>query len=196
MRLTETIIRSDSNPKLITQLKLGILKQAKHLIIPIVICCTCPVHAIAQYPTAEAYIAHFTPLVKKLSDDTGIPASVIMGIAIIESGHGNSKNCILLKNHFGIVGKNNLAKTHPAYHSMYKSYTSDEASFRHFCKVIQSKKYYAALKGNPDYKTWLLKINAGNYSSAKLVWVHRISIAINSHQLYKLDVKREYIAWK
>lgn len=187
---------SFSNPDFIDNIRMRILKQAKQFVLPAVICCALTFDVNAQYPTVQSYIEHYSPLVKKLSAKTGIPASIIMGIAIIESGYGNSKNCILLKNHFGIVGKNNLADKHPKYHSIYKSYRSDEASFNHFCQVIQRKKYYTHLKGKTDYKAWLQKINAGNYSCAQMVWVNRITIAIQSHHLYKMDTVTALFAWR
>ncbi|MDP1728529.1 MAG: glucosaminidase domain-containing protein [Bacteroidota bacterium] len=193
---TEATYRNFSNPDLFEYFKITILKHAKQLIVPAVICCTWTFDANAQYPTVQSYIEHYAPLVKKLSSKTGIPASIIMGIAIIESGYGNSKNCILLKNHFGIVGKNNFADKHPKYYSIYKSYRSDEASFNHFCQVIQRKKYYSALKGKTDYKAWLQKINAGNYSCAKMVWVNRITLAIQTHHLYKMDTVTALFAWR
>ncbi len=199
---TRNMIASDTkydsllNPYFFDTIRIRILKHAKQLIVPAVICCTWSLDAHAQYPTVQSYIEHYSPLVKKLSAKTGIPASIIMGIAIIESGYGNSKNCILLKNHFGIVGKNNFANKQPSYHSIYKSYRSDEASFNHFCQVIQRKKYYTALKGKTDYKAWLQNINAGNYSCAKMVWVNRITNAIQTHHLHKMDSVTALFAWR
>jgi len=48
------------------------------------------------------FIKNFKPLADSLSEEYGIPASVILGISIIESGSGTSRNCKLLNNYFGI----------------------------------------------------------------------------------------------
>ncbi len=187
MKNTETLHAALINPGLLSQFSNGILKQAKQLLVPALLCITPSQQAFAQYTSGAQYIKHFAPLAKKLSIQTGIPASVILGVALIESGHGSSKNCILLKNHFGIVGKNKLAMYASPYQSIYKGYASDEASFEDFCRVIKSKKYYGALKGNNNFLLWLQTINSGYYSSAGTIWIKHISEAIASHQLYRLD---------
>src|SRR5688572_4035402 len=62
---------------------------------------------LAQSP----YIKKFKPLADSLSEEYKIPTAVILGVAIIESGAGTSRNSKLLHNHFGIIGKNDLLKT-------------------------------------------------------------------------------------
>ena len=54
------------------------------------------------------YIKRYQPIADSLSEVYGIPTSVMLGIAIIESGAGSSRNCKLLNNHFGIKGKNDV----------------------------------------------------------------------------------------
>ena len=51
----------------------------------------------------HAFIKKYKPLAHKLSVEFQIPESVILGVSIIESGSGKSKNCKLLNNYFGIV---------------------------------------------------------------------------------------------
>jgi Bax protein len=143
---------------------------------------------------ANTYIVKYAPIAQSLSNKTGIPASIILGVALIESGHGGSQNCMVLKNHFGIKGTNHLPKKGINYFSVYRSYTSDEASFGHFCTIIKRKSYYAKLKGNKDYKIWLLEINKGYYSSAGMTWVNRIQHAIEKHKLHRFDQPKIYLA--
>lgn len=57
------------------------------------------------------YINTYKGIADSLSKEYNIPLKVIFGIALIESSNGTSRNCRLLKNHFGIVGKNNLLQT-------------------------------------------------------------------------------------
>ncbi|MBC7382433.1 MAG: glucosaminidase domain-containing protein [Bacteroidia bacterium] len=194
--ITETFYRIQQLPSAVGKKSNPLLISAISFVAFLFIYFVSISQAIAKYKTVDAYVTHFAPLAKKLSLSTGIPASIILGISIIESGHGNSKNCKLLKNHFGIVGKNYLSGRKSKYRSMYKSYLNDEASFRHFCRVIKSKRYYALLKGNTNYTYWLKKINSGHYSSAKKVWIRRIYIAIRTHQLYKFDMSKRHLATK
>ena len=70
----------------------------------------------------------YQPLADSLAAAYKIPSAVILGVAIIESGNGTSRNSRLLRNFFGIKGKNNLLKT-KGIRSSYKQYRSDTASF-------------------------------------------------------------------
>lgn len=142
---------------------------------------------VSAQKAPKKYIEQFSPVAVTLSQETGVPASVILGIAMLESGMGTSKNARLLKNHFGIVGKNNLAKRGFSYRSMYREYTSDSASYRHFTKVVMKKKWFATMKGNDDYNQWLDKLIRSGYSTAGQVWVSRVKSMIKKYKLYELD---------
>lgn len=139
----------------------------------------------AKY-TPQSYIKTFERQSVNLMQETGIPASIILGIAMLESGFGNSKNCVLLNNHFGIVGSNNLKARGIKYKSRYKSYESDSASYAHFCTVIQSKPYYAKLKGTTKTSTWLKNIGR-TYSRSYKNWMKRVLNLIKKYHLNQYD---------
>lgn len=144
-------------------------------------------------PKAEAqkqvriYIEKYKGLAQLNMKEHDIPASVILGISIVESGAGESAVCKLLKNYFGIVGKNKNSKQKLGYQSMYKEYPSDTASFNHFCMVVKKKDLYKKLKGNKDYKEWINALNKAGYAAAKEKWVNKIIATIIHFNLYKLD---------
>ena len=128
------------------------------------------------------YIRKFRPLADSLSAEYGIPASVILGVAIVESGSGTSRNCKLLHNHFGIIGKNDLMKTH-GIKSRYKQYPDSRTCYIAFCKLVKKRKYYHKLKGNNDYTLWLEAMSQSGYSEIPLQWKERISAAIKKNKL-------------
>ncbi|MGZ8557619.1 MAG: glucosaminidase domain-containing protein [Chitinophagaceae bacterium] len=128
------------------------------------------------------YIRQYKPIADSLSDIYGIPASVMLGVAIIESGAGKSRNCKLLNNHFGIKGKNNLMKTN-GIKSSYKQYDNGRASYISFCKLITKKKFYKKLKGKMDHKLWLDAISKSGYSTVPDEWKRNITAAIRKHKL-------------
>ncbi len=130
----------------------------------------------------KKYISQYKPLVKSLSEEYGIPVSIITAISIVESGAGRSKNCKLLNNHFGIIGKNNLRKK--GIRTKFKQYEDAEASFRDFCEMVKRKKYYKKLQGNVNYMPWLDAMARSGYSTQPAVWKKMISNAIKK---YKLD---------
>lgn len=90
----------------------------------------------------HSYIEQNKMMAMELSVKYGIPSSIILAIAYVETGGGNSKNSKALNNHFGIVGKNTVNN------SRYKSFASVNESYEAFCELITRKKYYGQLKGN------------------------------------------------
>jgi flagellum-specific peptidoglycan hydrolase FlgJ len=145
--------------------------------------CFCLATQVSAKDFVRKYIEQYKPLVAQLSEEYGIPASVITAIAIVESGAGKSRNCQLLNNHFGMIGKNNLRKT-KGIKSKFKQYNSAEESFRDFCEMEKHKKYYPKLKGTVNYMPWLDAMARSGYSTQPAVWKKMISGAIKQ---YKLD---------
>ncbi|QCX52658.1 glucosaminidase domain-containing protein [Elizabethkingia sp. JS20170427COW] len=120
------------------------------------------------------YIKENEKLAATLSQEYGIPSSIILAIAYVESGGGTSKNSKVLKNHFGIVGKNNV----PNYKSRYKSFDSIKDSYIAFCELLSRKKYYSKLKGSDNHNAWIKAIAAAGYSTQPEAWKQKISSAI------------------
>ena len=151
-------------------------KRLLHILVILLL--SLPVSGFGQTKT---FIQKFRPLADSLSMEYGIPASVILGVSIIESSAGTSKNCKLLNNYFGIVGKNELHKV--GKKSRYRQYPDATASFVHFCKVLSNKKYYKKLKGNMDYRLWTASMSQHGYSEVPAIWQQRINDAIRKHKL-------------
>ena len=140
----------------------------------------------------KRYLDKYEDYAIDLMNETGIPASVILGVGMLESGMGTSKNARLLHNHFGIVGRNTLAKRHATYRSKYKEYPTDTASYRHFVKILARKRWYSQLKGKPEYALWLKHMNHTGYSTAGQEWIRRVTNLIKRYKLYKLDAQMEF----
>lgn len=134
----------------------------------------------------KKYIKRYKHLADSLSRVYEIPASVILGVAIIESGSGTSKNAKLLNNHFGIVGKNNLLQT-KGIKTRYKQYPNIAASYVDFCRIISRRRFYPTIKGKKDYKVWTDAISKSNYSEVPEEWRKKINSAIKKNDLDDLD---------
>jgi hypothetical protein len=128
------------------------------------------------------YIKKYTPLADSLSIEYKIPSKVILAIAIVESSSGQSRNCKLLNNHFGIVGKNNLLKTH-SIKTRYKKYANSKESFIDFAMMISRKKYYKKLIGNPNSSVWIDEISKHGYSEKPIIWRKKIKETIKNNKL-------------
>lgn len=131
---------------------------------------------------ANRFVSKYRPLSDSLSASYGIPASVILGISLLESGAGTSRNARLLKNYFGIVGKNNLLRTH-GIRTRYKQYATDSGSFVDFCRLMTRKRFYTSLKDNSDPILWVNAISRSGYSEMPAVWQKRVISTIRKHRL-------------
>lgn len=136
---------------------------------------------------AVSFIQHYEPIAYELMCKNGIPTSIILGVSMIESAMGQSKNCHLLNNFFGVKGKNQLHKGSSGHRSAYKQFASPKASFEDFVRMIKTKKYYTALKGNMDYQVWLYHMNKHGYAEAKGKWMHDITTVIVKYKLTQYD---------
>lgn len=131
----------------------------------------------------SSYVKLIKPMADQLSLAYGIPSSIIMAVAIIESGGGNSRNSKILNNHFGIKGKNNALQEH-GVRTAYKQYNSVAESFADFCKLLTRKKFYETLKGNMNYKNWVQAISNAGYSTAPAQWRQKVYSAIQKYNLF------------
>jgi len=125
----------------------------------------------------NSYINQYEPIATELSREFGIPSAIILSIAYVETGGGNSKHAQTLNNHFGMVGKNTVNA------SKFKSFESSKESFRAFCEMISRKKYYQKMKGNLDYSQWLNAIASAGYAGKPTEWKQKINTVIKKFRL-------------
>lgn len=130
-----------------------------------------------QISAQNSYINQHKPLATELSKEFGIPSAIILSIAYVETGGGNSKHAQTLNNHFGMVGKNTVNS------SKFKSFESSKESFRAFCEMISRKKYYQKMKGNLDYSEWLNAIASAGYAGKPTEWKQKINFVIKKFGL-------------
>lgn len=141
----------------------------------------------AQKYTTKSYIERHGPAAQELMRETGVPASVILAVAIHESAYGNSRIARYLNNHFGIKGKNNSKKIRSAY----KGYKSVKESYRDFVGLLKRRKATRPLfdkHGSDDYKSWVQGIARGGYSESR-DWSRKVISTINRYDLEKYDEK-------
>jgi len=141
---------------------------------------------LSQDHTAQ-YINKYKFLAIELMREYSIPASVILGVAIVESGAGTSALSRKFSNHFGIVGKNYNAIEKLGRRSHYKEYEKDSDSFHHFCEVISRKKFYPNLRTNPDPTAWVKAIRNSGYAEAAHTWSYRVDKVIKKLNLTEID---------
>lgn len=129
------------------------------------------------------YITQHLALANKLSEQFGIPAPVILAVAMVESASGTGKAAKNLNNHFGIVGKNHQKPKKGAHTSRYKEYKSVAESYSDFCKLISGKSFYSCLKDSADCVAWVKAISTTGYSTQPSIWKKRVLSTIASNKL-------------
>ena len=139
----------------------------------------------AQNP-AEVYINKYDSLAVEVMNTYGIPASLVLGVALQESAAGTSKLCRTKHNHFGVKGRVKSSKTKSGYVNAYRSFDSDVAAYLHFGKMISSKKYYAGLRNSMDYMKWLKAMKAANYATSTS-WISHVDKMIKRYDLTRFD---------
>jgi len=135
--------------------------------------------------STSSYVEKYKDAAVSQMNQHGIPASIILAVAMHESGFGNSKIARNLNNHFGIKGKN----YNPNIRSAYKSYDSVEDSYADFISILQRKSQFSYIfdKFTPyDYRSWALAIQRGGYASSR-TWASQVIGIIKKFKLYEYD---------
>ena len=143
--------------------------------------------AVQAQKAVKRFIKKYEQMAVENMQKHSIPASIILGVSIVESAAGESAIAKALRNFFGMKGKNSNSQEKLGYKSAYREYESDEASFEHFCQVLKKKKFYVKMKSSTDYKQWLKMMNAASYAEAKQKWIDDITRTIDKFELYKYD---------
>lgn len=134
---------------------------------------------------ASVYVERYKSVAIEKMNQTGVPASVILGVAMHESGSGTSKIARHLNNHFGIKGKNRVK----SIRSAYKSYDSVDDSYADFIVTLKKHPSFAKLfnqYSSDDYKNWVRGIQRGGYAHSK-TWGTQVLGFIKKYQLNQFD---------
>lgn len=142
--------------------------------------------------TRSEYIATYSDIAIREMSRSGIPASIKMAQAILESGDGNSTLARRANNHFGIKCHDWTGRR--IYHDddkrneCFRRYSKPEESFRDHSDFITGRSRYAGLFDlDPnDYTAWAKGLKASGYATNPQYDRLLIKI-IEENELYKLD---------
>lgn len=153
--------------------------------------------ARGQQMTRQQYIEKYKAYAIEDQEIYGIPASIKMAQALLESDNGNSRLARLGNNHFGIKCKKDwTGKTinhdDDAPQECFRKYSSVEESFRDHAEFLdKSPRYQALFELDPtDYKGWAYGLSKAGYATNPKYPELLIKI-IEDNQLYLLDQGRE-----
>lgn len=150
--------------------------------------------ASAQKNTSQSYIDRFKDDAILIMQQTGIPASIVLGVAMHESACGNSSIAQHLNNQFGVKGGGTSVyyKNHKKVKSSYKQYDSITESFEDFARIMTERKQFSFLAGKftqYDYVGWAKGIQRSGYASSRK-WASQVLGLITKYKLYDLDQQK------
>jgi len=154
-----------------------------------------PFFAYSQKDVRQEYILKYQVLAIKEMSRSGIPASITMAQACLESGDGKSELARLSNNHFGIKCKSNWNGKKVYYHDdarneCFRSYENVEDSYRDHTNFLMQNIRYAPLfeYNHTDYKSWAKGLKRAGYATAPHYDKQLMDI-IEKYELYNLDRK-------
>jgi flagellum-specific peptidoglycan hydrolase FlgJ len=145
----------------------------------------------AQKNTPQSYIEKFKEDAIRIMHETGVPASIVLGVAMHESGCGNSKLAQNLNNQFGVKGgSHNVYYSHnKKVSTSYKRYESVYDSFQDFARIMTERSEFSGLSQSLthfDYAGWAHGIQRHGYASSRS-WSSQVLGLIKKYQLYSFD---------
>lgn len=171
--------------------------------LPLAVCCclSANVALAASRISLAQYVDEYKQLAILEMHRTGIPASIKLGQAILESEHGNSELARHSNNHFGIKCKAEWTGSKYFHkdddrnakgeliHSCFRVYGSVAESYLDHSAFLLSRERYAMLFEIPttDYRAWAEGLKACGYATATH-YAEKLIRIIERHGLYELDV--------
>ena len=149
---------------------------------------------VSLWTERDMFIAEHLEYVQELSELSGIPSSIIMAQAIIESKHGTSALSEASNNLFGLkCFKKNCSDSHCV---IWKDDRPDDRflKFDHSCQSFEGhrrcleKSRYSDLFDidKENYQAWAFGLKACGYATNKKYATTIISV-IKKHYLYQID---------
>ena len=140
--------------------------------IALTLCVTMPASAQKQYTRLE-YIAQWADVAIEHMEIYGIPASITMAQAILESGVGNSELARTANNHFGIKCGSEWSGG-KVYHDddekgeCFRSYPSATESFNDHAEFLHKRSRYQFLfdYSTDDYVNWAKGLKQAGYATS------------------------------
>jgi len=141
----------------------------------------------------EVFIKRYAPIAKKEMELYGIPASIKIGQALIESRAGTSRLAVNNNNFFGMkcfskkCGKGHCSNaTDDSHKDFFRKYKSVGESFRAHSELLSGKRYRDLKKHKSDYKSWAKGLKRNGYATDRTYDKKLINV-IEKYKLHKLD---------
>lgn len=160
-----------------------IMRKVRHFLgcMTLIIACL-PTQTAFSFNFAQTYIAQYKDLAMQEQRLTGIPASIKLAMALLESGSGTSNLAVNGNNHFGIKWWN-VAKDGTDFMEVFDDakdehgkriasrfikFTSVEASYQKHSEVLRRPRYQVLFTYPlTDYQAWAYGLETCGYATSK-----------------------------
>jgi flagellum-specific peptidoglycan hydrolase FlgJ len=146
--------------------------------------------AASAQNTSTSYIEKFKDDAVRIMHESGIPASIVLAVAMHESGCGNSTLAKQFNNQFGVKGldKHLLVLHDRKKLTSYKKYGSVGDSFEDFSRIITGRKQLSYLQNltHYDYVGWAKGIQKSGYAASHK-WAKQVLGLITKYHLNLFD---------
>ncbi len=148
--------------------------------------------AMLQDKGTEAFIKRYAPVAVAEMKKYGIPASIKMGQALIESRAGKSRLAIQSNNHFGIKCKTKCKGctcrnyADDGAYDMFRVFDNPWESWREHSQLLQIDRYKGLKKYKKDYRKWAKGLKQAGYATDKK-YAEKLIFLIESLDLMRFD---------
>ncbi|MBP6866235.1 MAG: glucosaminidase domain-containing protein [Candidatus Pacebacteria bacterium] len=152
----------------------------------------------------DIYVLLYAPTAERIQREHGIPASIVMAQALIESDKGTSDLAILANNHFGIKHHEHckpkwsgkelkccIQKTDDEDYDRFKKYESVEDCFKDYVRFLKKKNYEACFACGVNYECWAEELEKAGYATNP-EYAEMLIKLIKQYGLAELDRDEEY----
>ena len=146
--------------------------------------------------TRQEYIARYARLAVSEMNRSGIPASITLAQALLESDNGNSALAKASNNHFGIKCKSGwtgatIRHDDDEMQECFRKYSSVSDSYKDHSNFLRTQQRYAELFTYPrtDYRRWAQGLKAAGYATSPTYADNLIRI-IEENNLTRFDSRR------
>lgn len=143
------------------------------ILLILILCMTIQIGWAQNNPTTIAYIAQYKAIAMKEMKRTGVPASITLAQAILESNSGESNLAKNHNNHFGIKCKSDWtgAKAYQdddAKQECFRAYDAAEVSFKDHSNFLKNRPNYVDLflLDPVDDTAWAYGLKKAGYATA------------------------------
>ena len=145
----------------------------------------------------QAYIDRYYPLAVREMQRTGVPASITLAQALLESGAGQSPLAARANNHFGLKCHNDwtgetFIKDDDRAGECFRAYPSVADSYRAHSDFLRGRERYKSLfdLDPTDYKEWAKGLRRAGYATDPS-YANKLITLIEDFELYRYDTMTE-----